>query len=148
MQSVVASEKSQALIVHEQERRLPRFTFLPTDCEYLPISQFARHKMLAARSRIGQCWRSLSWIQQQQQPQRAFSAAASKSAAAVETQASTSEAGADVHSPEASTSTWTPESQRTGVLAKKLGMSAMYDSAGVRTPVTVLQVRLTYCQIK
>lgn len=80
---------------------------------------------------------------QQQQQQRTFSAG-SKSAAAVETQASaaTSEAvDAHSHSPEASTSTWTPESQRTGVLAKKLGMTAIYDSAGVRTPVTVLQVR-------
>lgn len=41
---------------------------------------------------------------------------------------------------EASTSTWTPASQRTGVLAKKLGMTAIYDSNGVRTPVTVLEV--------
>ena len=36
---------------------------------------------------------------------------------------------------------WTPEARRTGVLAKKLGMTAIYDSAGVRTPVTVLEVR-------
>jgi large subunit ribosomal protein L3 len=44
-------------------------------------------------------------------------------------------------SSEASTSqTWTPASRRTGMLAKKLGMTAIYDSAGVRTPVTVLQV--------
>ena len=43
--------------------------------------------------------------------------------------------------PEASTSAaWTPAAQRTGVLAKKLGMTAIYDSVGVRTPVTVLQV--------
>lgn len=81
---------------------------------------------------------------QQQQQQRTFSAA-SKSAAAVETQASAAAASEAVdahsHSPEASTSAWTPESQRTGVLAKKLGMTAIYDSTGVRTPVTVLQVR-------
>lgn len=87
--------------------------------------------MLGARSKLGQCCRGLSW-QQQPHSTRAFSAASQSAAAAVEGQAG-SEAST-------STSTWTPDSQRTGVLAKKLGMTAIYDSQGMRTPVTVLQV--------
>lgn len=39
----------------------------------------------------------------------------------------------------ASTSAWTPETQRTGVLARKLGMTALWQE-GIRVPVTVLHV--------
>jgi hypothetical protein len=99
------------------------------------------HIMLAVRSRIGQCCKSLSWLQHQQ---RLFTSGSISSASEATEAASISQQHHQ-QQPEASTSTWTPESQRTGVLAKKLGMSAVYDSAGIRTPVTVLQVRFHSC---
>ncbi|KAI0064585.1 mitochondrial 50S ribosomal protein L3 [Artomyces pyxidatus] len=40
---------------------------------------------------------------------------------------------------------WTPDSIRTGVIARKRGMTAMWDDQGVRFPVTVLQ--LEECQV-
>ncbi|KAI0030757.1 mitochondrial 50S ribosomal protein L3 [Vararia minispora EC-137] len=42
-------------------------------------------------------------------------------------------------------SKWTPYSVRTGVLARKRGMTAMWDSQGMRIPVTVFQ--LENCQV-
>ncbi|KAI0699685.1 mitochondrial 50S ribosomal protein L3 [Cytidiella melzeri] len=46
---------------------------------------------------------------------------------------------------EKSDSKWTPESLRTGLIARKRGMTAMYDDHGTRVPVTVLQ--LEDCQV-
>lgn len=36
-------------------------------------------------------------------------------------------------------SSWTPQSIRTGVIARKKGMTSMWDDKGVRMPITVLQ---------
>lgn len=42
-------------------------------------------------------------------------------------------------------SSWTPDSVRTGVIARKRGMTALWNDQGVRIPVTVLQ--LENCQV-
>ncbi|EIW60114.1 mitochondrial 50S ribosomal protein L3 [Trametes versicolor FP-101664 SS1] len=56
-----------------------------------------------------------------------------------------SNATAEAESSSASTSTWTPTSVRTGLIARKRGMTVMWDNHGVRFPVTVLQ--LENCQV-
>jgi large subunit ribosomal protein L3 len=42
----------------------------------------------------------------------------------------------------ASVGRWTPYTQRTGLIAKKRGMTGLWDQDGRRWPVTVLQVHL------
>ncbi|CDO72937.1 hypothetical protein BN946_scf185002.g122 [Trametes cinnabarina] len=54
-------------------------------------------------------------------------------------------ATAEAESSAASTSQWTPNSVRTGLIARKRGMMVMWDNFGVRFPVTVLQ--LENCQV-
>ena len=39
---------------------------------------------------------------------------------------------------------WSPNSIRIGLIARKRGMTSMYDDNGVKVPVTVLQVRFTF----
>ena len=50
--------------------------------------------------------------------------------------------------PDAAPSKWTPNSIRTGVIARKRGMTALWNDQGVRIPVTVLQVRNVFCLFK
>ncbi|TBU65577.1 mitochondrial 50S ribosomal protein L3 [Dichomitus squalens] len=52
---------------------------------------------------------------------------------------------AEAESSTAAVSKWTPKSVRTGLIARKRGMTVMWDSYGVRYPVTVLQ--LENCQV-
>ncbi|KAI0819526.1 mitochondrial 50S ribosomal protein L3 [Trametes gibbosa] len=58
---------------------------------------------------------------------------------------SVSNATAETDSSSSSPSTWTPTSVRTGLIARKRGMTVMWDNYGVRHPVTVLQ--LENCQV-
>ncbi|KAF8682396.1 Mitochondrial 50S ribosomal protein L3 [Rhizoctonia solani] len=44
-----------------------------------------------------------------------------------------------------STKQWTPLSQRTGLIARKRGMTAVWDQNGARVPITVLQIE--NCQV-
>jgi large subunit ribosomal protein L3 len=44
----------------------------------------------------------------------------------------------------ASVGRWTPYTQRTGLIAKKRGMTGLWDQDGRRWPVTVLQASLPF----
>ncbi|KLO13485.1 mitochondrial 50S ribosomal protein L3 [Schizopora paradoxa] len=62
------------------------------------------------------------------------------SSSAVNATAAATEAG-----PSTTPQSWTPQSVRTGVIARKRGMTAMWDQHGAKFPVTVLQ--LDNCQV-
>jgi large subunit ribosomal protein L3 len=65
--------------------------------------------------------------------------AGTKSAEAAK-QALKAKEGGDAKKVSVVTSGYTPQSRRTGVMAMKVGMLTMFDSWGVATPVTVLQM--------
>lgn len=47
-------------------------------------------------------------------------------------------------SAQATPAQWTVDSIRTGVIAKKKGMTSVWSETGIRMPVTVLQVRTIF----
>lgn len=64
---------------------------------------------------------------------RALRTFASSSSAPIEPEATPTPAPAAQHQ-------WTPQTQRTGVLARKEGMTCLWSEDGIRIPVTVLHV--------
>lgn len=60
--------------------------------------------------------------------------------AAIHTTKAAQQAAPTDNATAASSSSWTPQSIRTGVIARKKGMTSMWDDKGVRMPITVLQV--------
>lgn len=74
-----------------------------------------------------------------QAPRRGLATAIEDAATILEASASTSTSASTSAAAEA-VGRWTPYTQRTGLIAKKRGMTGLWDQDGRRWPVTVLQV--------